>query len=796
MTDALDRQTAAQRLLAQRVLARRRLLYFTQLTLPTYQPGWVHDDIARRLERFSQAVEERRSPRLMLLCPPRTGKSELASIRYPAWHLGRCPSHEIINVGYNLDLPMRFSRKVRELLRDPLYQALFPQTRLDPESGAAEAWLTTAGGGLTAAGVGGGITGKGAHVLIIDDPVKNQEEADSAEARDKIDEWYQTVAYTRLAPGGGVLVIQCMTGDTPVLLPDGSHRRLDALRVGDVVATYDAGRLAASTVVAWKSSGRDLVYKITTSSGKVVRANGRHPFLAVEDGELKWIRTASLTTTHEIVAVRDSGENGKAWPAQQTAAANQRSAEGFATSTTSARSGPMGTARPQRATPYAGGLPTSSTGMASRLTSTLGSWLRRTANALFVAPGLLPSTGATACASTTATRLAQSAGFSATTATSPRGTWAMSGPPSRLPDTCDFTTERVVSVEPDGEEEVFDVQIDRTENFIANGLVSHNTRWNDDDLAGRLQQRMRLDPRADQFEVVSYPALAEAYEWRHRVTDELRRTQEDAPPDADAPALWERLRAPGEALHPDRYPTEALERIRANLAPRVWSALYQQNPVPDEGMYFSREYLRFARTFPDLRHVRLVTAWDFAIGEKQVNDWTVGATFALTPDGTLYLVDLVRLKGDAFAIVEAVLDTCERWGQLPETDYLLGFEDGQIFRALEPTLRQRMAERNLFRSYELLKPLTDKLARARVLQGRMQQGRVYLPEDAPWRETAVQELLRFPAGAHDDIVDAMAWAARLAATHAPPPGFTPVRLPSWRDRLDRWAQGAGSHMSA
>ena len=187
----LGRLSPKQRFeLTNRVLARRNLIQFVKRLYPRYNAGWVHEDIAARLERFSAAVAAEESPRLMLLLPPRHGKSELASIRFPAWHLGHHPDHEVINCGYNLDLPMKFSRKVREIARDPSFLALFPKCVLDAESQSAEAWNTTAGGGFTAAGVGGGITGKGAHVLIIDDPIKNQEEADSILTRDALWGWY------------------------------------------------------------------------------------------------------------------------------------------------------------------------------------------------------------------------------------------------------------------------------------------------------------------------------------------------------------------------------------------------------------------------------------------------------------------------------------------------------------------------------------------------------------------------------------------------------------------------------
>jgi hypothetical protein len=190
------------------VLCKRRLIPFTKRLNPRYNAGWVHQDIARRLERFSDDVAKGLSPRLMLLMPPRHGKSELASRMFPAWHLGRHSDHEIIACSYNVSLAMAFSRKVKGVLEDPAYQSVFA-TRLNPNNQSVEEWGVHGDrGGYVAAGVGGGITGKGAHVLIIDDPIKNAEEADSAETREKLWDWYGSTAYTRLAPGGGVLVIQ------------------------------------------------------------------------------------------------------------------------------------------------------------------------------------------------------------------------------------------------------------------------------------------------------------------------------------------------------------------------------------------------------------------------------------------------------------------------------------------------------------------------------------------------------------------------------------------------------------
>ena len=193
--------------LAERELCRKRLLPFVVKSNPHYLPGWVHKDICKRLERFSDQVANKESPRLMITMPPRSGKSELASRTFPAWHLGRHASHEIISCSYSGQLANDFSRKVRNLMREPLYHSIF-DTRLDPETQAVSFWATTAAGGYMPAGTGGAITGRGAHIALVDDPVKNREEAESETIRQQVWDWYTSTLYTRLAPGGGVLVIQ------------------------------------------------------------------------------------------------------------------------------------------------------------------------------------------------------------------------------------------------------------------------------------------------------------------------------------------------------------------------------------------------------------------------------------------------------------------------------------------------------------------------------------------------------------------------------------------------------------
>lgn len=145
--------------------------------------------------------------RLLIAMPPRHGKSEFASKYFPAWYLGRHPQNKIILASYEADFAAQWGRKTRDLLE--LYGPRFFGIEVRKDSKAADRWeVADYGGGMQTSGVGGAITGKGADLLIIDDPVKNAEQANSEVYRDKTWEWYTSTAYTRLEPGGAVILIQ------------------------------------------------------------------------------------------------------------------------------------------------------------------------------------------------------------------------------------------------------------------------------------------------------------------------------------------------------------------------------------------------------------------------------------------------------------------------------------------------------------------------------------------------------------------------------------------------------------
>lgn len=196
-----SQQEAARELLARRK-ARAGLLAFAEYTNPAYIPAPHHALIAAKLE----AVERGEIKRLMITMPPRHGKSELASRRFPAWYIGRNPGKQIIAASYNSDLASDFGREVRNIVSSPEYSKLFG-TALAADSQAANRWHTDAGGMYVAAGVGTAITGRGADILLIDDPFKDREEADSEIRRGRVWDWYTSTAYTRLMPGGAVVII-------------------------------------------------------------------------------------------------------------------------------------------------------------------------------------------------------------------------------------------------------------------------------------------------------------------------------------------------------------------------------------------------------------------------------------------------------------------------------------------------------------------------------------------------------------------------------------------------------------
>jgi predicted phage terminase large subunit-like protein len=387
----------------------------------------------------------------MLLLPPRHGKTELASRRYPPWNLGRNPHRQVIAASATETFATDVGREVRNIVRTEEFGRIFPGVTLAADSTAAGRWHTNRGGIFAAVGVGSQILGKGADDFVIDDPFATMEDAQSEVQRKRVIEWYQGSVYNRLQPGGTIVVI--------------------------------------------------------------------------------------------------------------------------------------------------------------------------------------------------------------------------------------------------------------------------NHRMHEDDLSGYLLERQNFD--GDKWEVVELKALSED----------------------------------GEALWPEAYPVEALERIRANTLPRFWSALYQQQPQPEEGTFFQRAWLQEWTERP--KSLNVYGTSDYAVTEGG-GDYTVHRVWGVDEEGDIYRLGGWRGQATSDVWIDRKLDLIKEFKPLAWFG-----ESGVIRRAIEPALQRRMRERKVWCRLEWLASIHDKPTRARGFQARAAMGKVHFEPGAD-----VSEFLAFPAGKHDDEVDTASLIGRaLDAAH-------------------------------
>lgn len=185
-------------------LARMSLSGYAPLIFQRFEVARHHSKLISKLE----AVERGELKRLMVFMPPRHGKSLISTQIFPAWYLGRNPEKSVITATYSQDLSDDFGRNVRNFVNDPYTHAVFPELQIAEDSNSMKRFMTSAGGAYYAVGRGAAITGRGAHLLLIDDPIKDMEEARSENVRRTLHDWYSSVAYTRLQAGGAIVIIQ------------------------------------------------------------------------------------------------------------------------------------------------------------------------------------------------------------------------------------------------------------------------------------------------------------------------------------------------------------------------------------------------------------------------------------------------------------------------------------------------------------------------------------------------------------------------------------------------------------
>jgi hypothetical protein len=217
---SLTPQEAAAELLARRK-ARRSLVEYAKYIEVPGAPVEEQDedsDTARPTEtqlakhhililEAAQRCIEKHSGRLMLFMPPGSAKSTYGSVVVPSWIMGAKPNYRMIGVSYGSDMARKFGRRTRSIIKQPKYKALF-NAELSAESSAADEWALTNGSEYMSGGILSGITGNRADLVVVDDPIKGRQDADSEVIRQRTIDEYQESVMTRLKPGGSVIIIQ------------------------------------------------------------------------------------------------------------------------------------------------------------------------------------------------------------------------------------------------------------------------------------------------------------------------------------------------------------------------------------------------------------------------------------------------------------------------------------------------------------------------------------------------------------------------------------------------------------
>ncbi|MBL4766294.1 MAG: phage terminase large subunit [Rhodobacteraceae bacterium] len=266
---------------------------------------------------------------------------------------------------------------------------------------------------------------------------------------------------------------------------------------------------------------------------------------------------------------------------------------------------------------------------------------------------------------------------------------------------------------------------------LNSAVVIVMTRWHEDDLVGRL-----TDPTNPCYDKI------EASKWKiiHLAAEAL----EDDPMGREV----------GVPLWPEKYNLEFLH-AQKRLNPRGYSALYQGLPTPEDGELFKREWIVYYRPedLPPIETLSIYAASDHAIGtDKTRNDATVLVIVGVDNMGDIWVLDVWWERKDAMKVVEAMLSMIQKWR--PITWWA---ERGHISKAIGPFLKKRMLETQTFCNIEEVTPVANKVQRSQSLQGRMAMKKVRFPKNAHWTIGAIDELMKFPMGRHDDFVDALSW---------------------------------------
>lgn len=270
------------------------------------------------------------------------------------------------------------------------------------------------------------------------------------------------------------------------------------------------------------------------------------------------------------------------------------------------------------------------------------------------------------------------------------------------------------------------------------------TRWHDDDLVGWLLKESKKKPKSQQWEVVDFPAIA-TMPTTEGMTDFERMWYEEVGKKKFEDEWKDALgRKVGEALWPAMYPLEELEEVKLDLGAYWFAAMYQQTPIPEGGHVFKSDWLIYGDAPSKFDYI--IQAWDTAMEEKEINDYSVCCTFGLH-EGTAYLLHVWRGRAESPKLLEMIKSQAARYH--PRAIYIE--KDGKAGTAAIQMLR-RLSNLPVMP----VDPIGDKVARANLVTPYLQTKRVVICS-GPWNNEFETELLTFPVAAHDDQVDSFVY---------------------------------------
>ena len=698
-----------------------------------------------------------------------THNSEYLSKWLPSWFTNAFSEKRVIAASYSMSLSRLASRFARD--QNHKDAPLWGRGGVNRMVKGATDWQTVDGGGMLAAGVGGGITGRAADLFLIDDCLKNAEQALSETIRQSQWEWWQTTAFTRLEPGGKMILLGCLVADTPVSVPGGSVPIKD-IRPGDIVETFRDGKLSRAKVSNHACVGQDMVFCITLKSGRIVLGNERHPFLVSDSGVLKWVRLKNLqvgsrlivnastpiartrysqeesaesTTLNSLQVFRNLSDHTETEFTTKIAngmdAKNQQSAKDSVESTIQNKEKSMAMSRHHfRESSGKLRIEKPISNIVTELPwSSMSQCLNRRVEYAQSAEShptkrILASIKTDTFSSITAMAQTEFEGSSATHAILQQDTLKPLSVPMRLLDTSVFMSDEVVEIRPEGVEDVYDLEVEETENFIANGIVTHNTRWHSEDLLGRVLEFASKE-KTLRVREVRFPAIAEL-------------------DDGEVDIIG---RKNGEALWPQRYSIEALQRIRSAMDDYWWQSLYQQKLTQYGSNEWPESYFWGITCEPEewpKNFALSATALDPSKGKDSKKGDFQAIVNVAYKSGTLWIeCDIDRRP------IGEMIDTLVSFNERVRPT-VTGIESVAFQELLAPVYIQAQIDHAYYDSPELIENTVPKRIRIARLGYWLRTHRVKIKNNAAG-QLLIKQLRDFPYGDHDDGPDAMEMALRL-----------------------------------